>query len=193
MKKNILSIITLLLLTAVLPAYEQEGYASWYGGDFHGKLTANGETFNTYDYTAAHKELPFNTIVKVTNITNGKYVTVRINDRGPFVDGRIIDLSYAAAKDLGMAESGVAPVKLETISMSELKIQYSIQVGAFSNVKYAGDLMKKLETHGFHPVAELSNKGVTRVLLKDIPEEELVPCVSRLKSLGYSEVLIKQY
>jgi len=89
------------------------GYASYYGPGFHGKLTANGETFDMNSMTAAHKTLPFNTRVKVTNIENGKSVVVRINDRGPFVKGRIIDLSVEAAKRLDMMDSGIARVTLE--------------------------------------------------------------------------------
>ena len=90
----------------------QSGLASWYGGNFNGRKTANGETYDMWDMTAAHKSLPFGTRVRVTNTRNGDYVDVRINDRGPFVGGRIIDLSAAAAGDLGMTNSGVAPVKL---------------------------------------------------------------------------------
>jgi rare lipoprotein A len=90
----------------------QSGVASWYGGYFHGRTTANGEKYNMDAYTAAHKTLPFGTRVRVTNTRNGDYVDVRINDRGPFVGGRIIDLSRAAAGDIGMKDSGVAPVKV---------------------------------------------------------------------------------
>mgnify|MGYP001355727589 CR=1 FL=1 len=88
----------------------QSGVASWYGGYFHGRTTANGEKYNQWAMTAAHKTLPFGTKVRVTNVNNGNSVVVRINDRGPFIKGRIIDLSKAAANDIGM--SGVAPVKV---------------------------------------------------------------------------------
>ncbi len=91
--------------------FTQEGIASWYGPGFHGRKTANGETFNTHELTAAHKTLPFNTLVKVTNLENGKSTVVRINDRGPYAKGRIIDLSRAAKEELGMG--GLAHVKLE--------------------------------------------------------------------------------
>jgi rare lipoprotein A len=80
----------------------QKGLASWYGPDFHGKLTSNREIYNMHALTAAHKTLPFGTYVRVTNLNNGKSVVVRINDRGPFIKGRIIDLSYAAARKLGL-------------------------------------------------------------------------------------------
>jgi rare lipoprotein A (peptidoglycan hydrolase) len=96
-------------------AFVQTGEATWYGKQFHGQRTASGETFNTYDLTAAHRTLPFGTMVKVTNLENGKSVIVRINDRGPFVRGRIIDLSYAAAREIGLHKSGAARVRLEAL------------------------------------------------------------------------------
>jgi rare lipoprotein A len=89
--------------------------ASYYGRKFHGKRTASGEIFNMFDYTAAHKTLPFGTLVKVTNLKNHRAVVVRINDRGPFVKGRDLDLSYAAAKALGMIIDGTAKVKVEIL------------------------------------------------------------------------------
>ncbi len=100
------------VMKAVPEGYTLTGIASWYGPNFHGKRTANGEVYNMYEHTAASKTLPFNTIVRVINLNNGKSTVVRINDRGPFVKNRIIDLSYAAAKDLGMIGTGTAPVKI---------------------------------------------------------------------------------
>ena len=91
------------------------GIASWYGPDFHGKKTSNGETYNMNAMTAAHKTLPMNTMVRVTNLSSGAQTTVRINDRGPFVAGRIIDLSKAAATSIGMIGTGTARVKLEVV------------------------------------------------------------------------------
>lgn len=100
-----------------LEVYKSSATASFYGKDFHGKKTSNGETFNMYGYTCANKELPFDTILKVTNLSNGKTVEVRVNDRGPFVVGRTVDLSTQAAIDLGMTKSGLATVKLEIVKM----------------------------------------------------------------------------
>lgn len=91
------------------------GSASWYGGKFHGRRTANGERFNMHEMTAAHRSLPFGTKVRVTNPANGKAVTVRINDRGPFVGNRVIDLSRGAAQAVGMIQQGVARVKIEVL------------------------------------------------------------------------------
>jgi rare lipoprotein A len=93
-----------------------EGTASWYGPEFHGKKTASGEVFDMTDLTAAHKELAMGTTCIVTNLRNNKSVTVRINDRGPFVKDRVIDLSYAAAKVVGMIDTGTAPVRVEVIA-----------------------------------------------------------------------------
>lgn len=90
----------------------QSGVASWYGPNFHGKATANGETFNMNDLTAAHRTLPFNTIVQVQNMDNGRSVTVRVNDRGPYVDDRIIDLSRRAARKIDMENSGTANIQI---------------------------------------------------------------------------------
>ena len=86
--------------------YSQKGIASWYGGKFHGRRTSSGEIYNKYTMTAAHKTLPMNTMLLVKNIENGKKTVVRINDRGPFVRGRIVDLSYKAAKELGIVKEG---------------------------------------------------------------------------------------
>jgi len=94
------------------------GIASWYGPNFHGKKTSNGETYSMYARTAAHKTFPMNTIVKVTNRENGKSTIVRINDRGPFVEGRIIDLSNTAAKEIDMVTKGTAPVVVEVLGFS---------------------------------------------------------------------------
>lgn len=93
------------------------GVASWYGREFHGRHTANGEVYNMHAHTAAHRTLPFGTIVRVTNLRNGRQALVRINDRGPFVPGREIDLSYGAARDLGMLEAGVVKVRLDVLSV----------------------------------------------------------------------------
>ena len=97
--------------------YSLDGKASWYGPGLNGNHTANGEIFDMYGMSAAHKKLPFGTIVVVTNENNGKSVVVRINDRGPFVAGRIIDLSYGAAYMIDMIQAGVAPVKVEIIKL----------------------------------------------------------------------------
>ena len=96
-----------------------KGISSFYGPKFHGKLTANGEIFDMYGVTAAHKEFPFNTVVRVTNVNNGKSLIIRINDRGPYVDGRILDCSFGAAKKLGFVGDGTAPVKIAILEWGD--------------------------------------------------------------------------
>lgn len=108
--------------TAESPGGEQHrlsGEASWYGDDFHGRVTASGERYDMYGFTAAHKTLPFHTVVRVVHPRTRKSVVVRINDRGPYVDGRIIDLSWAAARDLGLARSGTMEVELEVLQWGD--------------------------------------------------------------------------
>ena len=97
------------------PNWREQGLASWYGADFHGRRTANGERYNMYAMTAAHKTLPLGTQIVVINQQTGRRIRVRVNDRGPFVAGRIVDLSLAAARALGSAEAGVVPVTLEAV------------------------------------------------------------------------------
>ena len=104
---------------SALTLYKNDVTASYYAEKFHGKRTSNGEIFNMNDLTCAHKSLPFNTILKVTNLSNGKSVQVRVNDRGPFVAGREIDLSKAAAKKIGMITSGTAKVKIQIVKMGK--------------------------------------------------------------------------
>lgn len=95
------------------------GKSSYYGSKFHGRKTANGETFDMYKLSAAHRELPFETLIKVTNTKNNKSVTVHVNDRGPFVAGRILDLSYGAAKKIDMLNDGVAEVTIEILRLGK--------------------------------------------------------------------------
>ena len=120
------------------------GVASWYGQDFHGRKTSNGEIYNMYDMTAAHKTLPMNTMVRVTHLENGKNIVVRINDRGPFVKSRIIDLSHTAAQRIDMIQRGTAPVRLEIIGFGGIvgdrpghhSVEggdFMVQIGAFRN------------------------------------------------------------
>jgi len=112
--------------------YVEEGVASWYGIPYHGRQASNGEVYDMYKMTAAHRTLPFDTVVRVTNLKNGKSAEVRINDRGPFVEGRIIDLSLGAARAIDMVGMGIAPVRIEVLSGSDpYSGSFAVQVGAF--------------------------------------------------------------
>jgi len=125
--------------------YSEEGNASWYGVPFHGRKASNGETYDMNKLTAAHRTLPFESIVRVTNLNNGKSTTVRITDRGPFVDNRIIDLSYAAAKEIESVGPGVVPVRIEVISGPDpYSGFFTVQVGAFKERGNADRLKERL-------------------------------------------------
>lgn len=131
---------------AVPGQYHEEGIASWYGVPYHGRRAANGEIYDMHKMTAAHRTLPFDTVVRVTNTRNGRSTEVRINDRGPFVEGRIIDLSFAAAQAVDMVGAGTAPVRLELLSGPHpLNNQFTVQVGAFLQKENAERLRQKLQ------------------------------------------------
>jgi rare lipoprotein A len=145
--------------------FVQAGMASWYGKDFHGKKTSNGETYDMNAMTAAHKTLPLGVFVKVRNTDNGHEAIVRINDRGPFVKGRIIDLSYAAAKKLGVDIVGTAPVRIEALGYragggrdyiapeTYDSGSYSVQVGSFRDYRNANRLSDEMKKrYGFSEV-----------------------------------------
>lgn len=176
----------------------QSGLASWYGPDFHGKLTSNKEIYNMHDLTAAHKTLPFGTHVMVTNLNNGKSITVRINDRGPFVKGRIIDLSYAAAKALDMVGPGVVPVRIEVIpqrSPKKLIVKYSIQAGAFIFKKNAHTLHKKLRRsyrHVYISQFKTPNRTYYRVRIKADSLSEAEKIAARLNKDGYTAIVFEE-
>lgn len=136
--------------------FVEEGIASWYGPGFHGKTTASGERFNQYAITAAHKILPLDTKVRVTNLSNGRSLIVRINDRGPFVEDRVIDLSKACAQRLGVIGAGTARVRIQSLSgLPQIKDDgdmlgdYYVQVGAFGVKSNAQGLIRTLTAAGY--------------------------------------------
>jgi rare lipoprotein A len=135
----------------------QLGIASWYGPSFHGKPSASGEPYDMWALTAAHRTLPFGTWVQVTKVETGKRVTVRINDRGPFIKGRIIDLSYAAARELAMIGEGTADVALKIVSPHNdlipsigVSTRFWVQVGAFTTLREAMTLRERLASQYDH-------------------------------------------
>jgi rare lipoprotein A len=172
-----------------------QGRASWYGPTFHGKHTSNGEIYNMYDMTAAHKTLPMNTIVKVTNQTNGKSIVVRMNDRGPFVDNRIIDLSKTGASKIDMIAAGTAPVSLEILgfetkgkkkipSQKELKelpqneivSEFALQIASFSKIEGALKMQEMHDkTDGYRTIikdVETEKGRIFKVWLKGFKSEQ---------------------
>ncbi len=138
--------------------YSKKGIASWYGKKFHGKRTSSGETYDMYQMSAAHKTLPLPSYVRVTNLKNNKQIVVRVNDRGPFIDDRIIDLSYAAASQLDLVRPGTGPVLVEAVLPSSgsyprlSKDHYYLQAGVFGNKNNAVRLSKVLQKSGVKDV-----------------------------------------
>ena len=187
-----------LPLSSVPTGWRQRGYASWYGPKFHGRKTASGEIFNMYSMTAAHKTLPLGTYVRVTNLKNGRSVVVKINDRGPYVRGRIIDLSYAAAKKLGMIRDGVVPVEIVVLGKPEEESYkfnllhfgyYYVQVGAFKDWFNAINVAKKLKRARLPvEIRPVSYKGerLYRVLVGPYTKFGAKKVAYRLKKRGYS-------
>ncbi len=131
----------------------EEGIASWYGHPFDGRPTSSGEIYNMHDLTAAHRTLPFGTRVRVHDLDNGQDVVVRVNDRGPWIEGRILDLSYGAAKQMGMLGAGTARVRLEILNPAVLSAPgiFAVQVGAFRDRTNAERLRDRIAQR-FQPV-----------------------------------------
>lgn len=150
-----------------LTQYTQQGIASWYGEKFHGHETSNGEIFDVYQFSAAHKSLPLPSYVRVTNLENQKSLIVRVNDRGPFHENRLIDLSYAAAVRLDFASRGTANVKVELVAPPLMPSDYrSIQVAAFQAEPSAKGLQQDLELLVNEPVYVTKDVDAGRVLHK---------------------------
>ncbi|MFQ5350399.1 MAG: septal ring lytic transglycosylase RlpA family protein, partial [Thermoanaerobaculia bacterium] len=175
---RLLVLAALLLATgcatapASRPGHRERGIASWYGPGFHGRQTANGETYDMYAMTAAHKSLPFDTVVEVRNLDNGRRTEVRINDRGPFVRGRIIDLSRAAAEALDMIGSGVARVEITLVRHRPKAARrtgtaggrWLVQSGAFSDRSRASDRARRLRGYAGDPRV-VTEGGLHKVVL----------------------------
>ncbi len=163
----------------------QRGYASWYGPKFNGRLTASGEVFDMHALTAAHRTLPFGTWVEVTDLDNGRKITVRINDRGPFVRHRIIDLSYGAAQALGMIGPGTARVALRIVHGhpgSQPPIErissYAVQLGAFRERSLAQALSDKLRPN--YPSVQVTSDGVwNRVQIGPFADRDQATALAR--------------
>jgi rare lipoprotein A len=180
----------------VLPSskgYHERGIASWYGSKFHGRRTSSGELYDMHLATAAHKSLPLPTYAEVTNLDNGKSMIVKINDRGPFHEGRIIDLSYAAAIKLGVDQTGTARIDVRAIDVDRLKRKNAkladgtfLQVGAFSKRKSADDLAGKMEAAKLKPVSVKKNRGWYKVWIGPYDSEaEIEASMRRVVELGY--------
>ena len=178
----------------------QTGIASWYGSDFHGKQTSNKEIYNMYDMTAAHKTLPFGTRCMVTNLNNGRSVSIRINDRGPFVGDRIIDMSYAAACLIDMVGTGIAPVRIDVLKDQPAAVSmkapvYSVQVGSFVYEDHARDLesrLRKTFKNVYIAEYETSSQVYYRVRIKAKNLEISQKIAQRLCEDGYKVLILEE-
>jgi len=183
----------------------QRGIASWYGPNFHAKLTSNGETYDMFAMTAAHKTLPMNSMVKVDNLDNGKSVIVRVNDRGPFITGRIIDLSNKAAHAIDMVAKGTANVKVTVLGFNA-KIattkeekeevatvnKYYVQVGAFSKIEGAKSTKRKFELileDGYTVI--IKSTDLNRVLISGFRSEQEAIDFKEANGLSGSVIIAK--
>jgi len=187
--------------------FTQEGIASWYGTKFHGRKTSSGEPYNMYAMTAAHKTLPLPTYVEVTHKGNGRKIILKVNDRGPFHEGRVIDLSYAAARKLGISKTGTGPVSLRVINTSALDLKTSevvlpvaannkgkilIQVAAMGSEAAAEKMATKLRNEKIPSVRVnvIENSGVKlyRVRIGPIPNVDLAyQVINELNDMGLNK------
>jgi len=187
--------------------FHQRGIASWYGNKFHGRLTSSGEPYDMYKMTAAHKTLRLPAYVRVTNLDNGKSVVVRVNDRGPFVGDRIIDLSYAAAHKIDMTGRGTAPVEIEVVGPGQATARSNdqgnwrpatlpnarwgenvfVQVGAFRDRDNAAAIGARLRRAGLSPITRAED-GLTRVRVGPFASAAAFDsAVKRLRELGFHD------
>lgn len=183
--------------------FSETGVASWYGEKFHGHLTSNGEIYDMYAMSAAHKTLPLPTYVRVTNLNNDQSVVVRVNDRGPFHDDRIIDLSYVAAYKIGMLDTGTAPVRVEALhpplqpnqlltatplEPAELPPQYFIQVHAGGNLERLSQEAARLQEIYQVPATTQPNNGLYRLVLGPFAAPQTDILLAQLRADGFTGV-----
>jgi rare lipoprotein A len=159
-------------MTTVSPGWSEKGEASWYGPGFNGKQTASGEVYDMEAMTAAHRQLPFGTRVNVRNLDNGRETVVRVNDRGPFAHGRIIDLSKAGARAIGMLGTGVAEVQLEVVGAPPALTCSHVQAGAFADPENAEDLARQIRRRGETVRVERGGDGLSRVLIGPFSDQK---------------------
>lgn len=177
----------------------QRGMASWYGSDFHGKPTASGEIYDMHQETAAHKELPLHTIIDVKNLDNGRKIRVRVNDRGPYIRGRVLDLSYGAAQKLGMVEKGLARVEIRVVEVGSGRAgpsrltRFTVQLGAFRELGNAKELEDRVAP-SFPKVEIQSQDGWHRVRIGLFTSRSKADDLSaKLKRQGFHASVVSLY
>jgi rare lipoprotein A len=176
--------------------YRETGTASWYGRESHGRTTASGEVFDMEGLSAAHRTLPLGTVIRVTNLDNYKSATVKVNDRGPFVKNRVLELSYGAAKELGFIAQGTALVKIETLEPVNGSASYTVQAAVFTEEESArtlkGRLTKKFEQVSIVPF-ETGLGKLYRVRVGSYGTEEKAELVaSKLKLEGLEPFVLRK-
>jgi rare lipoprotein A len=181
---------------------QEMGLASWYGHPYHGRATSSGEIYDMEKLTAAHRTLPFGTMVRVKNLDNGKSVDVRINDRGPFVKGRIIDLSRAAARKIAMLGPGTARVRIQVVGQAETaeaekspeEGYFAVQIGAFRERSNAERMRAKMQKQygSARLLARAEDPGLWRVLVgREATEEEAAALAERILSDGNDGFVVR--
>lgn len=176
---------------ATPPDLTEVGEASWYGIEERGRPTASGEPMDPGALTAAHRTLPFGAVVEVTNLATGAAVLVRINDRGPFVGARVIDLSHEAARRLGMVRAGVARVRL-TVANIPPRIPFAVQVAAFGRRQTAEEFSRKLRGDGYSGVEVTAGDGVHRVRVGRFLKRSDAELAARaLRGHGYDALVVQ--
>jgi rare lipoprotein A len=181
--------------------WSEDGLASWYGGDdgFEGKPTASGEIYDSSKMTAAHRDLPLGTLVRVTNLDNGKSVDVRINDRGPFIHGRVIDLSQEAARRLDLIGPGIGPVRIEILSpgpaptpvpASAAAGPWAVQVGSFGEPGRAESHAERVRAAGFTVYLE-PYEGLTRVKIGPVETRaDAEEMLAKAEDAGFEGIVV---
>ena len=183
--KGLILILILFFSVKTVYSFSQKGTASWYGKPFHGRKTASGEVYDMNQMTAAHKTLPFGTRLKVTDLNTGRYVFVTVNDRGPFVKGRIIDLSRAAADELGILKKGTAYVLISTEADNAVEKIY-VQAGAFRAKNNAMRLKNKLSRFDASVARE---GGLYKVLIGPLKRGRVKTVLRALRAMGIKGVI----
>jgi len=186
------------------PGVSEVGRASWYGAPYHGRRTSSGEVYDMYQMTAAHRELPLGTWIMVTNLENGRSVEIRVNDRGPFVPDRIVDVSYAAGRLLGMIGPGVIPVRLTITRLPSgdpgepvgLAARYTVQVGSFTSPENAQALMRSLVggSHGAEVVRrQVGSEAYYRVWVGNFPSRgDALAAAEQLARRGLAVLVVER-
>jgi rare lipoprotein A len=169
--------------------YHERGLASWYGTKFHSRSTSSGEAYNMYALTAAHKTLPLPSYVRVKNLNNGRTAIIKVNDRGPFHTGRVLDLSYGSAVKLGIFPKGTAMVEIEAITQKDIVANYYLQVGAFASNTSALNLQSKIQKYSSNKVFIEKDKQKYLVRVGPIVSRSSSDNLKKLlQSKGVSEI-----